>query len=125
MYVHIPYIFLPAIGKKLNTRTHACHISRIICHDYRILYLSRVYMYIYCNISLSCCERDSGGKNHSALPESFIHLGTDWRALTDDRKVAWENKTTRQPASLASVDFTRILPRFRVALVITRRVSWI
>lgn len=38
--------------------------------------------------------------------ESFIHLGTDWHTPTNDRKVAWEIKTTCQPVSLASVDFT-------------------
>jgi len=35
--------------------------------------------------------------------ELFIHLGTDWHTPTDDRKVAWEIKTTCQPVSLASV----------------------
>jgi len=41
--------------------------------------------------------------SRSRRSESFIHLGAGWRALSDDRKVAWEIKTARQPASFATL----------------------
>lgn len=89
----------------------ACHVSRAISRDHRTRYLA-------CISSCSRRERSRNGKNYGAFScrptrssrslrsESFIHLGTDWYAPTDDQKVAWEIKTARQPVSLASVDFT-------------------
>jgi len=51
-------------------------------------------------------KRFAGQESYGAFSlrsESFIHLRAGWRAPTDDRKVAWEIKTARQPASFATL----------------------